>query len=963
MQRKHYLLFLVGFTLLLVVGVVAILQQDEGDGFADLGARDAIAPADTDPAAVEDTPAAPVREVVTPEELPVLEEGSMPASYRRALGVLKGRVVEADSTPVPDTKVEVYSFQLQDLLRDAADFMMEEPPEFALAEARTRTADNGTFRFTDIQPLGLHALAVDLGGARATSRIIDCVPNPGETVDLGDIVLAPHAVIKGVLKDGEGNPVQGARVRATELPPVVFISGMQDFREGCSFLMRWSADHVVFELPPMVRQLFRLMPFPTTTSGSDGAFRLEGVPLALVSLVVDRPGFVTLQHPVSTARGGEKDVGELALDRGVKLEGKVVNHLGEPVEGAEVRVGPMYGIPEMVVLQPSIYTDGGGAFTYPGAAPRSYFAAARRYDEDPWVITGPFHPELEPPELVLEPAYDLRLLVKREDGAPAERVLLKIQSKESFGEFMPFQNPTVPKDRMKVRDEGVVEVENLAKGRYELLISARGCGVAKETVNIRDEAVDREVILKPAYTASVLVLTEKTRKPLEWANVYATSEADSWWVNPTKLSKGRTDAEGRAVLKNLSPGTYKVTVSHPAWAVTAGSLEVPAEDEVVILIRPGGVLEGVVHSAGSTDEAPYLIALNLEDGEIEAAAPRMIATDLEGRFRVTNLNAGAWEVTVLKRVLDKDPLGLSEVIRRGPLADTETEVWSGETSFLEINLGSEEMGPAGSVSGKVRVNGKPATGALVSTYSGRRFESTVDPSGDYDLGRIPVGTHSLHIEQLPGKTGQYDSTIRRSIEVVENETLFEDFEILTGSITGRVVYESDNSPARGIKISAGFEDEDAQYRVRLSTVTDVEGRFLLEGVPIGSYTVKAEDRKLSCSPVSGVKVFPGGKAGPVILTMITPIWVRGRVVIPEAVQGSRWVGLIVRPSGGKDQDWQWIRLDRETGEFETDRLVPGSYEASFVGEGKDEYEKMPFMVPPGGVSNLVFVPEKKQDEK
>ena len=115
-QRKFYLFFLLGFTVLLLVGVVVILQQDEGDGLDRLDVEEGNESAAMDPLDVETRPDDPVREAVAPEVLPEAEDGSMPASYRRALGILKGRIVETDGTPVPDIKVEVYSFQFQDLL-------------------------------------------------------------------------------------------------------------------------------------------------------------------------------------------------------------------------------------------------------------------------------------------------------------------------------------------------------------------------------------------------------------------------------------------------------------------------------------------------------------------------------------------------------------------------------------------------------------------------------------------------------------------------------------------------------------------------------------------------------------------------------------------------------------------------------------------------------------------------------
>ena len=49
---------------------------------------------------------------------------------------------------------------------------------------------------------------------------------------------------------------------------------MQDYRDDCSFLVRFGQQSDVIEPPPMLKQFVHLLPFPTTTTGEDGTFRL-----------------------------------------------------------------------------------------------------------------------------------------------------------------------------------------------------------------------------------------------------------------------------------------------------------------------------------------------------------------------------------------------------------------------------------------------------------------------------------------------------------------------------------------------------------------------------------------------------------------------------------------------------------------------------------------------------------------
>lgn len=968
MHKNLLAVVLIAFTV--VIGIVGYVLFQGGDAESDI--LESQRPERSDAPIAEGRTSGAEQDKSKEDLLPNLDDlaegdGVMPASYRAALGVLKGRVVESDLTPVADIRVEIVGGEILDFLQDVNALMGETTPPLELRMATTRTAADGTFEIEEVYPRAFFALGVDLGGARPTARIIDHLPSPGETVDLGDIVLEPCAVLTGKVVDGEGEPIAGMRVRATMLPPVVFISGLQDYRDDCSFLLRFDSREFVIDPPPAIRQVANFMPFPTTTTASDGTFRLEGVRLGFMTLVLDRAGYVTSKKgPVQTSGGGERDVGTITLDEGVRLEGKVVDTFGDPVEGIEVRVGPIYGVSEFIVLQPPVESDAEGTFVFAGAAPLSTFAAARRYPEDPWTVVGPFDPEFEPPTLTLPPAYGLRITIRDRAGAPIDNARLKFRQHRFEMNVLPFHPPITPTERMERLDDGIIHIKDLPPGEYELLVTATGYGVTKETITVKTEPISIDVILEPAYPAVVLVLTDKTKEPVEWAQVHTYNDEDRWMFNPTKLARSRTNGAGAARFGNLNPGDYKVNVSHPQYAITTGSLSVRADleegesNETVIFVKPGGIIEGVVHKGGSTHEAPYMIALNLErsDTILEMQSPRVTATDHEGKFRVANLNPGQWGVAVLKRVLDKDPLGLGEVMRTGPLMESDVAVASGETSKIVIDLGVEEAGPKARVSGRVLLDGVAAEGAIVSTYKGRRYEGTVTSTGRYDLGQVPAGSRSINVSNMPGPMGHLDSRIRRSVEVVENVPIEVDFEIFTGSLSGRVVTEGDPTAVRGVRIAldAQKDESDAGLSIRMSTVTDLDGTFSFEGVPTGIYTVRARDQEYAVPAIKDVEIFAGSRRDDVVLTMVTPVVVKGTVQLPENFEESRWLGLSIETADEGTDLSDWTQVNKRTGEFETRKLIPGYYRATLFGETARQYKPMEFRVPAGGVSNLLLVP-------
>jgi hypothetical protein len=968
MQKNLLPLLFVVFAV--VVGIaVFVLFQDERQEDPLLDGGDVVADSGDEPEALPEPAGGDAgRERLDPAGDDLSEESEqMPSSFRQAMGVLKGRILEKDLTPVPGLKVELYGIAPIDFFIDGSSFLGDDPPQLDLRTAGTTTAEDGTFTITDVFPQAFYALCLDVGGARPTSRIVDHLPNTGETVDLGDIVLAPYAILTGVVLDDDDQPVQGARVRATQLPPVVFISGMQDYREECSFLVRFGSEQRVIDPPSVFNRFARLMPFPTTTTAEDGSFRLEGVPLGRLTVVVDRVDYVSNKKgPVSTAEGGERDVGTIVLDRGIELRGKIVDSFGEPASGIEVRVGPTCGIAEFILLQPPVFSGEGGNFTFHGAAPLSTFAAARRFPEDPWTIVGPFDPDLEPPTITLPPAFDLRIKIYGEEGALVKGARVKIrQEQETFMAFLPLHPPITPTGRMETPEEGIVDIMGLPPGSYDLLVLAPGYGVAKETVTVKAEPLQKDIVLELACLTTVRVISKKKKRPVEWAEVFVFKEEEEFFTNPTKVGRCRTNAAGEAVFKSLAPGEYKLTASHPSFALTAGNLVIPTDREVVISMLPGGILEGVVHKGGAVHEAPYMIGLGLDESTtgLEGSVPRLTVTDHEGKFRITNLEPGTWDVNVLKRVLDEDPLGLTNAMRLGPLMNQEVVIWSEETTTVEFNLGAKEKGPAAKVSGRVFVNGKPAEGALMSLWAKRRREAVVDSLGCYDLGEVSAGKRTVRVASLPGPTGEYDFSISRRVEVIENVPCEVSFEIFTGAISGRVRCDSNPGAMRAVRVSASLEGKNEEYRARMSTITGLDGTFFFEGVPAGIYVVRARESEFGCPPAKDVEVLAGSTASGVTLSMIPPVIVAGVVRLPEELVGKRWLGLYFETAGKESAESEWVSIKIQTGNFETRKLIPGSYSAKLYGDFEGSYKPFLFTVPSNGVDNLVFVPEKEEPEE
>lgn len=968
-MERNILILIVGLlTLLMIGGILFLLKSDVGEKPpypAEASVEEPLEEKSAGEVVEEEVPDEFEREIVEPEEYIPDELRGMPASFRKALGGFKGRVVEEDATPTPDIKVEVLGGGFLDLFHGVEVLMGEGPLPYELKTSRTTTEKDGTFFLPGVYPQTFYVLGVDLEGPRAYLRILDRLPAAGEVVDLGDIVLPAFAILTGTVKDEQGNPVAGARVRATHLPPIVFMTGLQDYREGGSFLIQERSVKNVIDPFPIFYEVFKKLPLPTTFTNEDGSFRMEGVPKGLINVIVDLEEFVTAkQGPVSTAKGGEKDLGVITLSQGNTFLGKVLDHGGMPAAGVEIRAGSIHGFKEFTVLQPPVETGEDGAFSIPGFPSIPAMIAARRYPDDAWTVAGPFNPATENPVLNLPPSFDLRVVVVDEDDKFVRDARLKFRHLGPVSELSFVHEPKVPAERMERPGEGIFEIKGLPAGTYELLVTAPESAAVSEKVKVLDAPVEKRIILEPAHTAHVRVLREDDKSPVEWAEVYTSTDDFDWIARPTKISRSRTDETGLAVLKKLHKGKTGVTVSHPEFAVTIDTLEVPAEEEKLILLKPGGVVEGVVYPGLTQHQPPYMIIMHLrgsyDTGELEV--PRLTATDGEGKFRVTNLPPGSWRIYVEQRIFQKDLSTLFDVVdRMDTLKRASVDVESGETTYVEIVLGDQEVGPTGEVLGRVTVDGAAAAGASVHCWINKRYRCTVDASGSYNLGKVSVGSGMLTVRDFPANLGLDSLYVMRNIQVEENLSIYEDFDILTGTITGRVVSESGARPdKKEFRIAASLEGADVPYRIWMNTSTGPDGEFTFEKIPIGVYTVMSGDEKLICKSVADVKVLPGCKAGPIILTQQTPVLVKGRVVLPADLEDTRYLALWFLAKETQNAQGKMVKISSDTGEFETKALAVGSHQAYFFGSFKKQFEPITVEVPPGGITNLVLTPVEQK---
>jgi len=206
--------------------------------------------------------------------------------------------------------------------------------------------------------------------------------------------------------------------------------------------------------------------------------------------------------------------------------------------------------------------------------------------------------------------------------------------------------------RARTNARGVYLIENLEEGRYHVSAAARGYEPAEQgPVGVRDGEITRNVgfRLQPKQQPDPGVITgrvvdRKTGEPLSHARVVA--------VTRGCRRAGRTDEEGRYVLRGLKPGVYRVTANARHYvkhtlpggvAVRAGQTVTGVNFALVAKPRHGAIAGRVVNARTHRPVAGALVVARGEHGMFRAR------TDRHGCYRIAHVHPGAYRVTAAAR--------------------------------------------------------------------------------------------------------------------------------------------------------------------------------------------------------------------------------------------------------------------------------------------------------------------------
>lgn len=864
------------------------------------------------------------------ERVEIATKASAPTVAATGAGGLRGRVVHKDGQPAANCLVRVLGIDGVALFADAP--ATGDQRTLPLPRGEARTGDDGVFTIAGLSPRTRYVVNADADGPDRTLRLCSVTPFPEKTADLGDFVLEPKAGIAGRAVDDAGAAVAGAEVLAMDLPAALaavlpfdrFVPahggmlwvpfpdaagasdapGYRDLLRG--FLGRELFEHsdldrrpelgtIVVDRLPWLETIWREVPIARATTAADGSFTVRGVEPGGNMLIVRKPGLAIGSKARVVASQGEcRDVGDVTLAAGEELRGKVRDAGGNPVAGAEVRVGSIgaLGCRGIAFCEAPVTTGADGGFRVSGLGRGRVVVAARANTRETWQVVGPVTTD-DDVELRLPQRSSLQLKLSRDDGAPVTGVALEVYCGPDLRELRRAGLQTrVPTPAPQQVSDGVWSFGEVPLGCYTLHVQADGV-MPVETMVVLPQQEPLAVTL-PAATGVRVRVRDAGGRAITGAKIYVDrDDAAARTVLPSSyglprwrllpLLAGVTDGEGELQVGVPSKGG-SLMATHPLHAPGTARVEPGATTADLLLAAPGTISGRLFDRGVPADPRRYCVVAEA-DTTTNVPLPGLRAGLLpDGSFTFPNVAPTHYELYAVKvqpealslhrLVADIENLVMPRFFGEEPVGHQLT-VEAGANATFEFDVDPNQAKPGevpSRLEGRARIDGVPLAGAelqrCLDLYR-HTTVATVAADGTFTVDTLKPGTQSLRL------LGKDDHLMlwEGEITLQSGESRFLDLTMTTGSLSGTTSFAT-GLPFTGYEATATGSCNGGTVRRRVQI--DAAGRFAFASLPAGDYEVAASGPDGESKPVR-TSIVAGAAAAPVHLDLLEVTVLSGRI--------------------------------------------------------------------------------------
>ncbi len=735
-----------------------------------------------------------------------------------------------------------------------------------------RSAADGTFRASRLVPGESQRLTVahpdfapsTMGGLALVS---------GQTTANVAVVLRRGAAITGVVRDKDGNPLEGAEAEVQQA------MGFRGGRGGAAFQLNI--------LPGAGGPGRR----PPVKSGADGRFEVRGLTPGDFTLWVRKSGFASERiDPVKVPEQGSPEPLTVTLVPGAAISGVIRQKSGTPAEGWSVVASEAgtsaLGPRARGNLNP---TGSDGFFVLDGLKP------GQAYDLQlfggPGI--GPQMKNVVPPTNGLEiiVAGSGRILgraVDAQSGRPLTEYAVSYEPERSGGggifrivNRMAGQRLTGMGEKTEVRsDDGTFQLDDVPPGTWSVVVEAKGYQSAHAgNVVVEEGGTVQNVEVKVSLGASLKGRVSDVTSGQPVAGATVTHGAAGGGGGPMAViaaasaeEETATDADGAFTLDGLVPGKVSLTVKHPDYSDAHQTVDVKEGTAgVEIKLTPGSALGGVVLSDAQQPLPGADVVLQSAGdsgfGRAMVAGGNSTTTDPSGRFRFDHLTAGRY--SLVGSLQSRSSPTQTIVLQDGQ---------SRSDVVLQIAMGATLHGVVTGIPDSWK-NGMTITVNGADSYVG---STRTGADGSFQFSGVPPGTATLRA--TAGNFAGSSRSVLKQVEmpdgqpVVETEIVFDPGYVLSGHVTRA------SQPLAGVTVVANLIGGGGR---QASSQTDSGGAYQMEGLAAGTYNVMAMANVLGGSTRSQQVTLTGDQTADITFPSAklggTVVDAQGNAPLPDAV--------------------------------------------------------------------------------
>lgn len=704
------------------------------------------------------------------------------------------------------------------------------------------------------------------------------------------IALKPAAAVTGVVVDDRGVGIPGVRISSEEQQSH---GGNMRFTIGGGGLKN------------------------ETHSGPGGVFRLGRLDPELSWLLraqANRRDLAPGSLELPALLPGQTRAGiRIVLAPGRSINGKIVDQQGNPLEGVSISAVkaldpgqqhmPFMGGPKAPVGAALSGTD--GLFSIQQLEPGTYDLTASRHGFASGKIPGV---NLQNPAgnadagtLTLQPGARISGRVQDKDGNPLEDAAIRLVPADPFAAMSVRFGSSPP--NAETGPDGWFTIEDLTPGEaVELMIQKSGYADLTQSGVQVPTPQDLTISLQPSSTISGQILDSDGKPiPRVQLTLYQTSAAGRGGMSVAVImghDKGQTDAEGKFLIEDVAPGTYRLVLSAEGFqGKSKEGLEVAAGHDLTdlsITLDRAARLEGRALSADGLPVVGADISIVEGSGGFDFSSPRA-KTDGDGYYRLDGLAPGLHSFQARHQEY--------------PRAVRDIEVKSGNNK-VDFNFpGGQE------VSGRVvDETGSPVVGASLVLGNPTRFFSGADvvsaADGSFRFSNVNNGEYQVSAN----RTGFYRPGDPPTIKV-NNAPVSGVLVQLNpgGKITGKLVgLEPKDYPETLIHAFCSTEAPPSFGRA------DFRGNYEVSGLPPGNCDIQAEAGQTGRFAKGTIQLAKGQSVAELDLVFGGGYRISGRVFLGE--QPLTNLPLTVSGSGSSIS----TRTDND-GHFQVEGLQKGDY--------------------------------------